>query len=69
VIAVVLQSSGAVNLANGIMAGALLGIGIALPVAVQIHLYGFRPRTFIPMDAGEWIVALVVMGGVIGAFG
>jgi hypothetical protein len=69
VLAVVLESSGNVNLANGLMAGALLGIGIALPVAAQIHLYGFRPRTFIPMDAGVWIVALVVMGAVIGAFG
>src|SRR5262245_17193475 len=68
-LAVILESTGAVNIANGLVAGALVGIGIALPVAAQIHLYGFRPRTFIPMDAGEWIVALVLMGAVIGAFG
>ena len=47
----------------------ILGIGIALPVVAQTVLYGFRPRTFIPLDAGVWIVALVVMGAVIGAFG
>jgi hypothetical protein len=69
VLAVLLKSSGNVTVANGILAGALVGIGIALPVAAQIHLYGFRPRTFIPMDAGEWIVALVLMGAIIGAFG
>ena len=69
VLAVVLKSSGVVTLANGLVAGALLGVGIALPVVAQIVLYGFRPRTFIPLDAGVWIVALVVMGAIIGLFG
>jgi hypothetical protein len=69
VLAVVLKSTGAVNAANGLMLGALLGVGIALPVVAQVHLYGFRPRTFVPLDAGEWIVALVLMGTIIGLFG
>jgi hypothetical protein len=69
VLAVVLESAGADTVAAGLLAGALAGIGIALPVVTQIHLYGFRPPMFIPIDGGEWIAALVLMGGIIGAFG
>ncbi len=67
--AVVLKSIGAVTLVNGLMLGAAIGVGIVLPAIAQVHLYGFRPRAFIWMDAGEWIIALMLMGAIIGAFG
>ena len=69
VLAVVIRSSGAVNITNGLSAGARLGIGIAVPVIAVINAYGFRAPLFILYDGGEWLVALLLMGAVIGAFG
>jgi hypothetical protein len=69
VLAVILKSSGGVTIVNGLVAGGLVGIGIALPVVAQIHLYGFRPPMFVAIDGAEWLIALLLMGAVIGALG
>jgi hypothetical protein len=69
VLAVVVRSTGAVNIGSGLTAGALIGIGAILPVIAVIHSYGFRPPAFIWIDGAEWVLALLVMGAIVGAFG
>lgn len=60
---------GQATLGNGMISGAILWFGfVATTVAVNNAFAGKRPSlTFI--DAGHWLVVLVLMGAVIGAFG
>jgi len=60
---------GEVNLRIGVISGAILWAGfVATTVAVNNAFQGAKV-TLTLIDAGHWLVVLVLMGGVIGAFG
>ncbi|MBA2616197.1 MAG: DUF1761 domain-containing protein [Actinobacteria bacterium] len=56
------------DLANGVLVGLLLWIGfVATIIAVQTY-FGGRSRTLWAIDAGYWLVSLLVMGAIHGAW-
>jgi hypothetical protein len=60
---------GEVNLRTGIISGAIVWAGfVATAIAVNNAFQGARLSLTL-IDAGHWLLVLVLMGGVIGAFG
>jgi len=60
---------GEVTLRNGVISGAILWVGfVATTVAVNNAFRGAKVSLTL-IDAGHWLVVLLLMGGVIGAFG
>jgi len=56
------------DLGNGLLVGLLLWIGfVATIIAVQTY-FGGRSRTLWAIDAGYWLVSLLVMGAIHGAW-
>lgn len=56
------------DLGNGVLVGVLLWLGfVATIIAVQTY-YGGRSRTLWAIDAGYWLVSLLVMGAIHGAW-
>ena len=51
------------------ISGALVWLGFALPVTAINYVFQKRPIELTLIDAGGWLGSLVIMGGVIGAFG
>ena len=60
---------GEVNLRTGVISGAIIWAGfVATTIAVNNAFQGARLSLSL-IDAGHWLVVLLLMGGVIGAFG
>ena len=60
---------GEVTMRSGVITGAILWAGFAATtMAVNNAFQGAKPALTV-IDAGHWLVVLVLMGGVIGAFG
>lgn len=60
---------GEVDLRTGVISGAILWAGfVATTIAVNNAFQGARLSLSL-IDAGHWLVVLLLMGGVIGAFG
>lgn len=65
----VLGHLGDVTLQNGIVGGAFIWLGfVATTIAVNDSFQGANVSLTL-IDAGHWLVVLVLMGGVIGLFG
>lgn len=65
----VLGHLGDVNLQNGIIGAAFIWLGfVATTIAVSDSFQGSKV-TLTLIDAGHWLVVLVLMGAVIGMFG
>ena len=65
----VLGLFGDLNLQNGIVGGAFIWLGfVATTIAVNDSFQGAKVSLTL-IDAGHWLVVLVLMGGVIGLFG
>jgi hypothetical protein len=60
---------GAVTIAGGLVTGGLACVGFALTTLAVNHGFGLRPLRLTIIDGGHWLLAFLVMGGVIGAFG
>ena len=61
--------SGQVTIWNGIVSAAFVWLGfVATTVAVN-NMFGMRKAALSVIDSGHWLIVLVVMGGIIGAFG
>ncbi|MCQ8782064.1 DUF1761 domain-containing protein [Mangrovibrevibacter kandeliae] len=43
--------------------------GFILPAMIVDHSYEARPKRLSLLNAGEWLIAMLIMGVVIGAFG
>jgi uncharacterized protein DUF1761 len=61
--------SGQVTLKNGVIAGAFIWFGFILTTMAVNFSFSGRDRRLLLIDLGNWLIALVVMGAVIGAMG
>jgi hypothetical protein len=68
-LAAVMGYVGPITIRAGIVSGALVWLGFALPVTAINYVFQKRPLELTLIDAGGWLGSLVIMGGVIGAFG
>ena len=60
---------GQVTVWNGIVSAAFVWLGfVATTVAVN-NMFGMRKAALSVIDSGHWLIVLMVMGGIIGAFG
>lgn len=60
---------GYVTLRNGLVSGALCWFGFILTTMVVNHTFAMRKHATLLIDAGYWLVVLVLMGGIIGGLG
>ena len=60
---------GAVTMRNGIVSGAFIWIGFVITSMAADHAFQGRPPALTAIAGGHWLVVLLVMGAVIGAFG
>ncbi len=60
---------GEVTIWNGIVSGAFVWLGFTLTTMSVNYAYAGRKPMLTVIDSGYWILALIVQGAVIGAFG
>jgi len=61
--------AGQVTLRNGILSAAFLWFGFVLTTMVVNYSFGGRGRRLLLIDAGNWLLVLLVIGAIIGAIG
>jgi hypothetical protein len=61
--------AGQVTLRNGVISGAFLWFGFILTTIWVNYSFAGRDRRLLLIDAGNWLIELVVIGAVIGAIG
>jgi len=54
---------------NGVISGAFLWFGFVLTTMAVNYSFSGRDKRLLLIDAGNWLIVLVVMGAVIGAIG
>ena len=60
---------GEVTLWNGIVSAAFVWLGFVAPVVAVNNMFGLRRPMLSVIDAGHWLVVLMLMGAVIGWMG
>ena len=63
-----LHISDTATMGGGLHLGALLGVGIVLPVVAINNLYQRKSPALTGIDAGHMIVGLVIAGAILGAW-
>jgi len=58
-----------VTLRSGVISGAFLWFGFVLTTMTVNYAFSGRDRRLLLIDAGNWLIVLLVMGAVIGFFG
>ena len=58
-----------VTLRNGVISGAFLWLGFILTTMVVNYSFGGRDKRLLLIDAGNWLLVLLVIGAIIGAIG
>ena len=61
--------TGQVTLRNGVLSGAFVWFGFVLTTMAVNYAFSGRDRRLLLIDAGNWLIVLLVIGGVIGLFG
>jgi len=61
--------AGKVNAFAGIATAALMWVGFVVTTLAVNNAYAGRKSTLTVIDAGHWLVAMVVAGAIVGAFG
>jgi hypothetical protein len=61
--------AGQVTLRNGIISAAFLWFGFVLTTMVVNYSFGGRDRRLLLIDAGNWLLVLLVIGAIIGGIG
>lgn len=61
--------AGQVTLRNGIISAAFLWFGFVLTTMVVNYSFGDRDRRLLLIDAGNWLLVLLVVGAIIGGIG
>jgi Protein of unknown function (DUF1761) len=69
VLAGVMWHVGPLTVRNGLISGALCWFGFVIPPMAVINSIARRDRRLLWIDGGYWLLALLVMGAIIGAFG
>ena len=60
---------GQVTIKNGIVSGAFIWFGFVMTTMLVNNSFGRRDRRLLLIDGGHWLMVLVVIGAIIGAFG
>jgi Protein of unknown function (DUF1761) len=60
---------GQVTLLNGVLTGAFLWFGFVLTTMAVNYTFAGRSRRLLLIDAGNWLVVLLLIGAVVGAIG
>jgi Protein of unknown function (DUF1761) len=60
---------GQVTLRNGVISGAFLWFGFVLTTMTVNYSFSGRDRRLLLIDAGNWLIVLLMMGAVIGLAG
>ncbi len=60
---------GQVTLCNGVISAAFLWFGFILTTMVVNYSFSGRDRRLLFIDAGNWLIVLLVCGAVVGAIG
>ena len=61
--------SGQVNLQNGVVSAAFCWFGFILTTMVANYAFARRDTRLLLIDAGNWLMVLIVIGAVVGAMG
>jgi hypothetical protein len=61
--------AGQVTLRNGVISGAFVWFGFVLTTMAVNYAFSGRDRRLLLIDAGNWLIVLLVAGAVIGLFG
>ena len=69
VLAGILGHFGQVTTKSGLITGALLWLGFVVTVMATGTAYQRKKIALLVIDAGYWLAVLLILGGVIGAFG
>ena len=69
VLSAVISWAGDVTLMGGALIGLLLWVGMALPVISNTFIFEGRKMVNHVISSGHYLITLVVMGGIIGAWG
>ncbi len=59
----------AFSLRAGMISGALVWVGFVITTLAVNNTFGMRSAKLIWIDGGHWLVALLLMGAIIGAWG
>jgi hypothetical protein len=68
VLANVLKFTGAVGLIPGARVSFFLWLGFVAKTLISTTVYEGRPIAFFGINAGYWLVSMLIMGGLIGAW-
>jgi hypothetical protein len=69
ILSAIVHAAGAATIGGGIVTGFLVWLGFVITViAVNYGFANYKPM-LTAIDGGHWLVVLVVMGAIIGAFG
>jgi hypothetical protein len=60
---------GQVTVRNGIISGAFCWLGLVMTTMLVNNSFGRRDWRLLLVDGGHWLVVLVLIGAIIGAFG
>lgn len=60
---------GQVTIWNGIVSGAFVWLGFVVTTMAVNHAFGGAKPMLTVIDGGHWLMVLVLMGAIIGAFG
>jgi len=60
---------GQVTVANGVVSGGFVWFGFVLTTMAVNYSYSTQSRGALAIHAGNWLIVLIVMGSVLGAFG
>jgi hypothetical protein len=69
ILAGLLGHMGAVTLRNGVISAAFLWVGFVLTTMAVNYAFGSRGIRLYAIDAGHWLLVLLVEGAVLGAMG
>jgi hypothetical protein len=69
VLAGVLGHIGALTLRGGVISGAFCWLGFVITTLVVSYTFAMRDWRLLLIDGGYWLLVLVLMGGIIGAWG
>ena len=60
---------GQVTFLNGVISGAFIWLGFVVTTIAVNNMFGMKKAALTLIDGGHWLIVLVVMGAIIGAFG
>ena len=67
-ISCVTQLTGPQTAGRGVKTGALLWLGIVVPVWATEYVFEVRPLSLFGINAGFWLIGMTVMGAIVGGW-